>query len=540
MRRRALPSDLAQNGRHVRSHLVRAVLAAAGYFATAQIGYAFGIAGGLVTLWPPSGLMLGLLLISARRSWPAIIAGGFAGSMASDLREGYSIALAAYAAFSNLFETLVAALVVQRLAPLPLSMNSVRGVVALTLGGAVLANAATALIGMWVLIIGFNMAVLRAWFIWWVGDGLGMLVLAPMVIAWAELLRGSSVLRGSRVELALLGAVFVPVCFVGLSPVRVGGVEPGPYATLPFLFWIAIRFGAIAAATATVIIAAIATWFASSGLGPFATPGLTSTTVALQVYAYIGAAAVSSLFTAAAVTERRLAADALAEREAELRHSMSELRSLSTRLNQVREEERARIARDVHDHLGQTLTVLKMDVAEVRRRARAGAIARVEERLSEMSLLIDGAVEDVRRVASELRPLLLDEFNLADAMRYYLDEVAHRSGLRYELTAPAAIDMPAERAGALFRILQEAITNVTRHAGASRVAVSIELADDEVRLEIADDGRGLPPLPERRPGALGLVGMRDRARLFGGDVVINSEAGRGTIVTARIPLQDAA
>lgn len=516
-----------------------AIGCAVGYFVAARIGYAFGIGGGLVTLWPPSGLMVGLLLISQRRSWPAIVAGGFLGSVASDLRENYSIALALFAAFSNLFEMVVAAVVVSRLAPPPISMNSVRSVAALMLGGAVVANAFTALVGMFVLILGFNMPVVRAWFIWWVGDGLGMLVVAPVVIAGAEYFRGSVKLRGSYAELAALALVFVASCMVGLSPLRIGGVDPGPYAALPFLFWIAIRFGAMPTATATLLMAGIATWFASSRVGPFAAAGHTETVVALQVYAFIAAAGVSALFTAAAVTERRLAADALAASEHELRKSMAELRSLSTRLNDVREEERARIARDVHDHLGQTLTVLKMDVAEVRRRARNGGIEAIDERLTEMSSLIDGAVDDVRRVATELRPLLLDEFDLIDAIRFYLDEIGRRARLRCELVTAGEADLPPERANAVFRILQEALTNVSRHAEATRVRVTLHADVDEARLIVEDDGRGIADAKLRRPGALGIIGMRDRARLYGGDVVVEGSAGRGTIVTARVPLKDA-
>ena len=523
----------------MRTDVLTAVACAAAYFVAARIGYAFGIGGGLVTLWPPSGLMLALLLINPRHRWPAIVAGGFAGSVASDLRENYSIALALFAAFSNLFESVVAAMVVSRLAPPPVSMNGVRSVAALMLGGAVVANAVTAFLGMFVLIVGFNMPPARSWFIWWVGDGLGMLVVAPLVIAWAEYLRGSGRPRGSHAELALLSLVFVASCVIGLSPMRIGGVNPGPYATLPFLFWIAIRFGAMPAATATLVIAGIATWYASSRVGPFAAAGLPETVVALQVYAFIAAAGVSALFTAAAVTERRLAADALSASEAELRQSMADLRSLSTRLNDVREEERARIARDVHDHLGQTLTVLKMDVAEVRRRARAGAIAAVEERLTEMSTLIDEAVDDVRRVAAELRPLLLDEFDLADAIRFYLDEIGRRAGLQYELTAPDVVELPRERANAVFRILQEALTNVTRHAQATRVRVTLHVEGDAARLVVEDDGRGMPEAHLRRPGALGIIGMRDRARLYGGDVVVEGSAARGTTVTAHLPLRDA-
>ena len=245
------------------------------------------------------------------------------------------------------------------------------------------------------------------------------------------------------------------------------------------------------------------------------------------------------MFTAAAVTERRLAADALAASERELRQSMADLRSLSTRLNDVREEERARIARDVHDHLGQTLTVLKMDVAEVRRRARSGGIDAVEERLTEMSSLIDSAVDDVRRVAAELRPLLLDEFDLVDAIRFYLDEIGRRAGLQCELVTADAVELPPERANAVFRILQEALTNVTRHAQATHVRVSLHADPQEVRLVVEDDGRGLPDAKLRRPGALGIIGMRDRAHLYGGDVVVEGNNGRGTTVTARLPFQDA-
>jgi PAS domain S-box-containing protein len=651
----------------VAADVLKAGLAAAAYFAAARIGYAFGISGGLVTLWPPSGLMLGLLLTSPRRAWPPLVAGGFAGSVASDLVSNYSVPLALFAALANLLETVVAALVINRVAPAPFTLNSTREVAALTLGGAVVANAATTLVGMQVLTQGFNMPAAYAWFVWWVGDGLGMLVVAPVVIAVAGYRRHALMIYGSALELAAVSAMFLAACVVGLSPLRVWGVEPGPYAALAILLWIAIRFGPLGAALATLLLAAIATWFAATGVGPFMIGGGNSAmVVALQVYTFIAAAAIAALFAAAAVSERQRAADALrasearfrevvqdqtefivrwlpdgrrtfvndayaryfgkpaeqligttffnlipgdgdraallarlaqlspadppmsnvhratrgdgasrwqewtdrgifdaagrlvelqsvgrdvherveAERalidsEAELRQSMVELRALSTRLNEVREEERARVARDVHDHLGQALTVLKMDVAEVRRRARAGAIEPIEERLSEMAALIDSAVEDVRRVASELRPLLLDELTVIDAFKFYVDDIARRTGLHCELAAPVTVEIPHDRAGALFRILQEALTNVARHARASRVRVEVTLDRRVVRLVVRDDGCGLPPADQRRAGALGLVSMRDRARLYGGDVTVEGHPDRGTTVAAWIPLEDA-
>lgn len=217
-----------------------------------------------------------------------------------------------------------------------------------------------------------------------------------------------------------------------------------------------------------------------------------------------------------------------------------DLRALSTRMNTIREQERATMARDVHDHLGQSLTVLKMDITEVRRRITRGDIAGVDRRVAEMTGLVDTAIEDVRRVATELRPPLVEEAGFIDALKAYITDTTRRTGLRCPLTIDAeSIDVSPERAIALFRILQEALTNVARHAGTTNVSIRIAADRRHVVLEVRDDGSGLPPEEQRNPRGLGLVGMRDRARLFGGDVVFTGEPGRGTTVTASIPISEA-
>lgn len=234
--------------------------------------------------------------------------------------------------------------------------------------------------------------------------------------------------------------------------------------------------------------------------------------------------------------ERERVEQALRDSEARLRTSMRDLRALSARLQSVREQERARVARDVHDHLGQALTALKLDLAEVTRRLATGDRASVEARLRDMATLIDSAVDDVRRVASELRPVHLDDLDLVDAMRAYVVEIEQRSGIRCVLHAavtPLAID--EGRAVALFRIMQEALTNVVRHARARRADVRLSVEGETVQLAVQDDGCGLPPADQRRPGALGLLGMRDRARLFGGDVHVSPAQPTGTKVVASLP-----
>ena len=192
--------------------------------------------------------------------------------------------------------------------------------------------------------------------------------------------------------------------------------------------------------------------------------------------------------------ERRRIEQNLRESDARLRDSLAQLHDVSTRLNVIREQERARMARDIHDHLGQALTALKMDVAEVRRRLKAADTAAADERLREMSALIDASVDDVRRVASELRPVMLDDLGLVAAIRAYLNEVERRANVPCVLTTELSeLQMADERATALFRILQEALTNAVRHAAAQRIDVSLVADSEVVQLVVRDDGCGIPP-----------------------------------------------
>lgn len=244
--------------------------------------------------------------------------------------------------------------------------------------------------------------------------------------------------------------------------------------------------------------------------------------------------------------EKREAEDRRAEAEASLRASelrvrdtLTRLRTVSRRLHKIKEQERARIAREIHDHFGQALTALKLDLSEVRRRLDKGDRLAIEERLVEMSGLIDQAVDDARRLAAELRPVLLDDLGLVPAMRAYLDDIAHRTGLDCVLSGSTeTIDVADDAASALFRIFQEALTNIVRHAAATRVDVQLTVDEACVHLTIRDDGRGLPEAAGWRPGASGLVGMRDRAVFLGGTLMITGGPGAGTTVAASLPVRE--
>ena len=225
--------------------------------------------------------------------------------------------------------------------------------------------------------------------------------------------------------------------------------------------------------------------------------------------------------------------------QARLAESQIDLRQVAARLNNVREQERSRLARDVHDQLGQALTAFKMDVAEVRRRLGRDDYSGAGARLEEVSCRIDAAIDETRRLASELHPPALDDVGVIDAMRGYLLDYSRRTGIAGTFdadVAPAAPPLPKDHGTALFRILQEGLTNVVRHAEATHVDVRLTVTRDEVALVVRDDGRGIPPAGQRARG-LGVVGMRDRALLFGGDVSIAGEP-TGTTVTARLPLAE--
>jgi len=226
--------------------------------------------------------------------------------------------------------------------------------------------------------------------------------------------------------------------------------------------------------------------------------------------------------------------------EERLRESRRELRALAGRLHSIREKEQTRIARDLHDELGQLLTALKMHLRSLE--TKIGSIdpdntQGVLDRAVAASDLVDETLTTVRRIALELRPGALDRLGLVPALRQEIRRFHERTGIPCEATFPEQLpELRPELATALYRIWQEAMTNVHRHAGASRVAVRLDVVSDRLKLEVEDDGRGFDLATVANPHALGLLGMVERAEALEGEVDFRRGEGRGTVVTASIPL----
>jgi PAS domain S-box-containing protein len=230
------------------------------------------------------------------------------------------------------------------------------------------------------------------------------------------------------------------------------------------------------------------------------------------------------------VSERIRAEDAL-------RRSKEELRELGAAANLAREQEQSRIARELHDELGQTLTALQMDVAWCKALVPEDQPATLA-RHAKMQAMLKETVAATRRIAADLRPLILDDLGLVPAVEWLVEGFAQRNGIPCDLSVGSPkIELPSAHATTVFRIIQESLTNVAKHAQASHVKVSLERNGADVTFGILDNGVGFSPRDPRKPNSYGLLGLRERTSLLGGELTITSAPGEGTHVRVRLPLE---
>jgi PAS domain S-box-containing protein len=222
--------------------------------------------------------------------------------------------------------------------------------------------------------------------------------------------------------------------------------------------------------------------------------------------------------------------------EEELRKSRDQLRALAARLQNVREEERAYIAREIHDELGQACTAIKMDLALIGRKLTKRQ-TKLKTRVESSTQLVDSTIVALRKIASEMRPRTLDDLGLPAALEAQAQEFETRTGIRCRVTLPPEpLTLDKDRSTAIFRIFQESLTNVARHAHATRVEARIQRENDRIILEVFDNGTGFDPEEAKARHSLGLVGMQERALLLNGEFKVEGVPGSGTAMTLTIPL----
>jgi PAS domain S-box-containing protein len=216
--------------------------------------------------------------------------------------------------------------------------------------------------------------------------------------------------------------------------------------------------------------------------------------------------------------------------------AQEDLASFAAEASAIREQEKTRVARELHDELAQSLTALKMDTIWVRDNLASdpqGAAGK----LAGMLAMLDSSVAATRRIAADLRPLLLDDLGLVPAIEWLAQNFQQRTGVPCTIEMDLEMELPEPYATAVFRMVQESLANVAKHAKARKVVVGVALDLHEISLWVRDDGVGFEPVAPRKRNSLGLLGLRERAHLLKGSVTIDSRPGAGTRVQARIPLR---
>jgi PAS domain S-box-containing protein len=235
------------------------------------------------------------------------------------------------------------------------------------------------------------------------------------------------------------------------------------------------------------------------------------------------------------ITERKAA-------EEQLKASTAQLRALSARLQSAREEEGMRIAREIHDELGGALTALKWDLESVDKMLAGSADGRyiqsAQQKIPTMTKLIDETINTVRRISYELRPGVLDDLGLVAAIEWQAQQFEHRTGITCTCVAPwESVDLRQDQATTIFRVFQEILTNVLRHAHATRVDVRMSKHSHCFELEVRDNGRGITEAEKSNTRSLGLLGMRERVQIIEGQIQIDGLTGKGTVVVVNVPIE---
>ncbi|MBS1748761.1 MAG: PAS domain S-box protein [Bacteroidetes bacterium] len=223
------------------------------------------------------------------------------------------------------------------------------------------------------------------------------------------------------------------------------------------------------------------------------------------------------------------------ETDNKLKEYLEEIRMLTSHLQEIREEERKNIAREIHDELGQQLTVIKMEIAWAIRKLKQPEKQKVK--LEGLLETIDSTMRSVRRICSELRPTLLDDLGLVAALQWHAGQLRSSTGIKIYIDAPEEIDnLPADIKTGMYRIFQESLTNIMRHAEAKKVEIQLIVENKMIILHIKDDGKGFDILASSKKKTLGILGMKERSLNMGGEYIIGSYPGKGTSVMVSIPL----
>jgi signal transduction histidine kinase len=515
----------------IRDYLpARRVLAVAlvclAYFATGRLGLWVPFTSGNVSpVWPASGVALAATLLLGPYAWFGIAIGAFLVNFLSPI----PAVAAAGIAIGNASSAVVGGYLLKRTAGFQHSLLRLKDVLALITFGAVASTMVAATVGTTTLFL----TDVRPWSaygtalrVWWFGDAMGVLIVTPLLLTWRELEK--SKVRLGRIELFLL--LLATACSAVTIFSRIMGFSVRDdvlaFAVFPFVIWAAIRFRIAGTSVACFLIAAVAVWGTAQGFGPFVSHNPLHNAVLLQLF--LAVIAITGLMLAAVINERSQAEYAL--------------RSLSGKLLHLQDEERRKLARELHDSTGQGLVALQMNLAAIRQQGSL-TDARTSQILLESGKQLEDLVQEIRTLSYLLHPPLLDEAGLESALRWYVDGLAQRAGMEINFhLEPKLGRLSQDLETAIFRIVQECLTNVQRHSGSSNASIHVAQEKDQILITVRDEGKGMPSESlvdasgtQCRVG-VGIRGMRERVWELGGYFRIRP-AFPGTIVEVTLPFK---
>ena len=470
-------------------------------------------------LWPTGAILFSVLVATPARHWWAYTLAAYFTSVLRNVWQGFPVSAVLFVA-AGIIEYLIDAVVLRRFAGGLRAFDSLRGLV-VYIGTAVLS---APLISAFVAVASTSENYWFYWRVWFLSEVLSFVMLAPAILTWIAAartgLKGISAARCLEAGLIGCGLLAVSVRVFSWSTAAQGSIPALVYLPLPLLLWSAVRFGPAGVNTSLLMVALVSISGAVRGRGPFG--GISTADSVLSLQLFLITMSIPLMFLATLMEERREKDQAM--------------RRLSGRLVTAQEEERRRIARELHDEIGQMLTVVKINLESLREPARlASATAGVDACVQN----VDRAIQQARALALDLRPATLDHLGLPAALRWFVDQIpAGRPQAHLAVEECEGNALSSEVKTAAFRVAQEAVTNVLRHAGARNVWVSLAGGRSGLELAVRDDGLGFDLGTVRRsPSAsFGLSSMEERVRLVGGQLEIRTSPGAGTEVRARFPL----
>jgi len=471
-------------------------------------------------LWPVNAILVAALMLVRPRIWAVLIAASFVGFVLYDLQAGVSVTSIAWFIPADTIQVLIAAIGLRYCFKGVPRLNNINSLAKYCFFAVFLAPLVAALVSA----PGIDGNYWASWRISFLSEVLAFITLAPAILSWFS--EGRAWVQRSRayhlqfVVLVAATAVFAYLIFgtsaLGQSPAVL-------YALVPFLLWSSLRFGWIGITTSMMVIVFLSVWGVVHGQGPFTGHGTRGSILSLQLFLIF--ASIPFMALTAVVEDRKLAGEKLA--------------SLSRGLIEAQEKERTRIARELHDDIGQRFALLGIELERLKEKSFEAPEEQIH--IDNLRKDVSDIAKDIQSLSHELHSSKLEYLGLVAAIKIFCKEFAEHHNVQIDFQSH---DVPRrlrhEVSLCLFRVLQESLQNSAKHSGVSSFEARVWTSSGKIHLTVRDSGRGFDLATASGSAGLGLISMRERLKSVGGTLSIESQNGSGTTIHARIPLDSGA